>query len=82
MALLYPLTTEKAIGMIEKENKVTFIVDKKATKKEIVEEFEKNYNVKVESVHTLVTPKGKRKAFIRLQKGYSADEIATKLKMV
>jgi large subunit ribosomal protein L23 len=82
MALLYPLTTEKAIGMIEKENKVTFIVDKKATKKEIVDEFEKNYNVKVESVHTLVTPKGKRKAFIRLQKGYSADEIATKLKMV
>jgi len=81
MVLLYPLTTEKAIGMIEKENKVIFIVDRKATKKEVADEFEKAYNVKVKRVNLLITPKGKKKAFITLQKGYSADEIATKLKI-
>ena len=35
--LLYPLTTEKAIKMIETENKIVFVVKRKATKAEIAE---------------------------------------------
>src|SRR3989344_516238 len=30
--VLYPLITEKAVGMIETQNKLSFIVSKKATK--------------------------------------------------
>lgn len=80
MALKYPITTEKAIGMIEKENKILFVVEKNATKREIKEELEKTYGVKVAKVTTLVTPEGEKRAYIRIKEG-SADEIAAKWKI-
>jgi len=77
--LLYPLHTEKALTYIEKYNTVVFIVRRTATKLEIKEEFEKRFGVKVEEVRTLITPRGEKKAFIKLKKDYSASEIAVKL---
>ena len=41
MKVLYPMTTEKAIGGIETRNAITFEVEKNASKKEIKEEIEK-----------------------------------------
>ena len=76
--LLYPLTTEKTTRLLE-ENKIVFIVDLKATKKEIKKEFETEFNVKVDKVNVLITPKGKKKAIITLNKKYNAYDIATKL---
>jgi large subunit ribosomal protein L23 len=78
-ALLYPLHTEKALAYIEKYNTLVFIVRRTATKLEIKEEFEKRFGVKVEEVRTLITPRGEKKAFIKLKKDYSASEIAIKL---
>lgn len=77
--LLYPLHTEKALAYIEKYNTIVFIVRRTATKLEIKEEFEKRFGVKVEEVRTLITPRGEKKAFIKLKKDYSASEIAIKL---
>jgi len=77
--LLYPLHTEKALESIEKHNTIVFIVRRTATKGEIKEEFEKRFNVKVEEVRTLITPRGEKKAFIKLKKGYSASDIAVRL---
>jgi len=77
--LLYPLHTEKALAYIEKYNTLIFIVRRTATKLEIKEEFEKKFGVKVEEVRTLITPRGEKKAFIKLKKDYSASEIAIKL---
>lgn len=82
MALLYPITTEKAVGMIELENKLIFVVDKSSTKKEIKDEVEKQFSVKVEKVSTHITPKGQKRAFIRLKKGFKADDLAAKLKII
>jgi ribosomal protein uL23 len=79
--LQYPVTTEKAVGMIERENKIVFIVDTRADKKQIKEAVEKTYNVKVEKVNVLNAIDGRKKAFIKLAKGYSADDIAAKLKI-
>ena len=79
--LHYPITTEKAIGMIELENKIVFVVEKRATKPEIKMAVEKIYGVKVESVNTLITPKGDKRAYVKLAKGYKADDIAAKLKI-
>ena len=36
--ILFPLITEKAVDAIERENKLSFIVGKKATKPEIKKE--------------------------------------------
>ena len=40
----HPLSTEKAIRLMENENKLLFVVDKKATKKD-VKEAEKDQNI-------------------------------------
>lgn len=82
MVIMHPITTEKAIALIETENKMVFIVEKDATKKDIADEVEKSYNVKVDKVNVLITPQGRKKAYVKLQKGYSADELAAKLKII
>ena len=78
-ALKYPLSTEKAIRMIESDNILTFIVDLKASRSKIKEEIEKRFNVKVEDIRILITSKGKKKAYVRLNNNYPAIDIVTKL---
>jgi large subunit ribosomal protein L23 len=80
--LLYPYLTEKSVSLVEKENKIVFIVDRKANKKEIKEAFEKLFNVKVEKVNTQITAKGTKKAFIKLKPEFKAADVAAKLGMV
>ncbi len=72
-----PLVTEKAISAMEEENKLIFVVDIDANKSQIAEAFEDLYEVEVESVNTLVDPKARKKAYIKLSPDYSADELAT-----
>ncbi|MDP8011331.1 MAG: 50S ribosomal protein L23 [Thermoplasmata archaeon] len=76
--IVKPYITEKAMFMIEKENKLTFIVHRNATKKEIKWAIEKIFNVKVENINIVYTKEGK-KALVKLKQGYSADEIATRM---
>ncbi len=77
--LIRPLHTEKALLLIERENTITFIVDRKATKHDIKYAIEKLFDVKVERVNTLITPRGEKKAYIKLAPEYKASEIAMKL---
>lgn len=74
--ILYPLVGEKATLLREK-NKLTFIVDKKATKKDIKGAIEKTYNVKVVRVTTMITTEGLKKAHVTLDKTHSAEEITS-----
>lgn len=81
MILVEPIKTEKAIGKIEFNNKITFRVGEKSTKKQIKEEVEKIFSVKVHSVKTYLTQKGQKRAIVRLADGYKAEDISSKLKM-
>ena len=74
-----PLISEKAFELIEKENKLVIEVNLKATKSQIKEAIEKLYNVKVESVNTLITPKGNKKAYVRLSDFDDAADIASRM---
>jgi large subunit ribosomal protein L23 len=74
-----PLITEKTFDLIEKENKLAFVVEKGANKSQIKRAIEKIHNVKVLKVNTLITPQGEKKAFIKLHPDYSAQEIAIDL---
>jgi len=76
--LIYPLMGEKATSLREKENKLSFIVDKKSTKKEVKEAIESLYSVKVVSVQTCLTTDGKKKAHVRLDAKFSAEEVASR----
>ncbi|MAG22004.1 MAG: 50S ribosomal protein L23 [Candidatus Diapherotrites archaeon] len=75
----YPLITEKAINMIETENKLCFIVNMKANKAMVKDAVEKNYKIKVDSVKILNDRKGRKKAIVKINEKFKADEIATKL---
>lgn len=71
--------TQDAVSLIEKENKITFIVDIRATKKEIKKAVEELYNVKVVKVNTSITPLGEKKAYVKLSPETPASELAIKL---
>ncbi|MBM3309469.1 MAG: 50S ribosomal protein L23 [Candidatus Altiarchaeales archaeon] len=79
--LRYPLMGEKATFLRE-GNKLTFIVDKKASKSDIKEAIEKLYNVKVSKVKTMSTMEGLKKAYVTLDKAYSAEEIASQFGVI
>jgi large subunit ribosomal protein L23 len=82
MALLYPIATEKAINMVERDNIITYIVDMRSLKKEVKDEFEKTFNVKVARVSIVREARNRKKAYIKLSKEYKASDIALKLKLV
>jgi large subunit ribosomal protein L23 len=80
--LKYPHMTEKSIGLVESENKIVFIVDRKYKKEEIKEAFEEIFEAKVDKINTIITRDGKKKAFIKLKKEFSAADVAVKLGMI
>jgi len=77
--ILYPLMTESASLMVENENKLVFIVNLKAAKKDVKKAVEELYEVEVEKVNVLITPKGEKKAFVKLHPDYKAADVAIKL---
>jgi large subunit ribosomal protein L23 len=77
--VLYPLMTESASLMVEKENKLVFAVNLKASKTDVRRAVEQLYEVKVQSVNTQVTPTGEKKAFVKLHPDYRAADVAIKL---
>jgi large subunit ribosomal protein L23 len=76
-----PYITERTFDQIEKENKLCFIVEDKATKTQIANAVEALYEVKVRAVNTARTIKGK-KAFVRFAEENAATSLATKLGLV
>ncbi len=77
--IYYPLVTEKAVNMIDAENKITFVVSDKANKNNVKAIVEKTYNVKVKSVNIVRDRKGRKKAILRLSKENKAQDLATKI---
>jgi large subunit ribosomal protein L23 len=71
--------TEAASLMVEKENKLVFIINKKAGKADVKRAVEELYEVKVERVNLLTTPQGEKKAFVKLAPEYKAVDVAIKL---
>ena len=80
--ILQPYLTEKSIGKIETENKLVFIVDRKSTKKNIKWAIERALDVKVDKIQTTIDQKGRKKAWVKLAKGFSASDIATRFGML
>ena len=78
MNLIKPVSTEKAMRLLESENKIAFIVDRRTNKQEIKKEVEKTFKVKVQSVTTHIR-KNQKIAFIKLRKENPAIDIATKV---
>jgi large subunit ribosomal protein L23 len=80
--IIAPISTEKSLSLRESQNKLIFIVNRRANKREIKEAVEKLFNVKVEDIRTYITNKGEKRAIVKLKPEFKASEIATKLGLV
>lgn len=77
--IINPIITENAIASIEAENKLVFMVDRKATKKDVRRAVEELYEVEAEKVNVMITPLGEKKAFVKLNPRFKAADVAIKL---
>jgi large subunit ribosomal protein L23 len=77
--IFYPLMTESASLMVERDNKLIFVVNKKAGKADVKRAVEELYEVKVTKVTVQTTPKGEKKAFVKLHPEFKASDVAIKL---
>lgn len=74
--------SEKSLRLLEEQNVITFIVRRDASKPQIKKAVEKLMGVKVVKVNTLVTPRGEKKAYVKLAPEYNARDVAAKLGVV
>jgi large subunit ribosomal protein L23 len=74
----HPLATEKAIRLMEAENKLVFVVHIKATKADIRSAIEELFKAGVESVNMHIL-KGQKRAYVKFKMETPAIDIATDL---
>jgi len=77
--ILRPVVSEVALSRAERNNELVFIVNRRANKPTIKQAFEALYGVKVERVNTCVTPRGEKKAYIKLRPEYKASDLASRM---
>ena len=75
----YPVMTEVSSRILEAENKLVFVVNRNATKRDIKLAVEELYDVVVVKVNSTLTPEGEKKAFVKLHPDYKAVDVAIKL---
>jgi len=75
----HPLSTESAIKTIEDNNTLVFIVKKKTNKAQIKQAVQSLYRIKIKKVNTLITPKGMKKAYVKLTSDQDALDVANKI---
>ena len=81
MTIIKPITTEKAVKLIEAENIIIFCVDKRMNRTEIKKEVEEIFKVKVENINVMIR-QNKKFAYVKLKKENPAIDLATKLGMI
>ena len=76
--ILKPITSEKAVKMIDLDNTILFETSMTETKGTIKKEIEKIFKAKIVKVRTLIT-QNKKFAYVKFAKENPAIDIATKL---
>ena len=64
---------------MESENKLLFVVDRKAKKNDVKKAIETSFKVKVDGVNMFITSRGEKRAYIRLSPENPAIDVATQL---
>lgn len=79
--ILKPVTSEKAVKMLDLDNMLLFEVERKTKKPEIKKEVEEIFKVKVDKIRTHMKH-NKKFAYVKLNKSNLAVDVATKLGMI
>ena len=76
--IIMPWLAEKSMEARSMEQRLEFIVDKRANKTQIARAVETIFEVEVAKVNTRITKHGKH-ASVRLAEGYDAEDAAMRL---
>ena len=79
--MMKPVTTEKAVRLIELNNTLVFEVDKRKSKSEIKKDIEEMFKVKIDSINSFIR-KNKKTVYVRLNTKNPAIDVATKLGLI
>ena len=79
--MLRPVTSEKAVRLIELNNTLIFETDRRQSKTEVKEEIENEFKVKVEKMNSLIR-RNKKYVYAKLNAKNPAIDVATKLGMI
>ena len=77
--IIKPHVTEKTMNLIDMNNEITFVVNRKANKSQIKKAFETRFEEDVVRVNTHITPKGVKLAYIKLVEEGKAEDVAVKM---
>ncbi len=78
----FVLMTEKAIRFIEAQNRLVFVVDRKAHKEQIRKAVEGAFQSRISDVNVMIDQKGRKRAFVKFEKPGEAGEIAIRLGII
>ncbi len=73
----YPLSNEKTIRLMESENKLAFVVDRRANKNDVKNAVQVMFKAKVLSVNSHITRDGNKVVFVKFDITSPAIDIAT-----
>ncbi len=75
--LLHAYVTEKSMDEMERQNKLEFSVDRRATRAEVKRAVEELYQCKVDKVNIKIVRVGKI-ATVKFASGYSSEDIGSR----
>ncbi len=78
----FTVMTEKAVQLVEKQNKLVFVVRRDATKNQIKKAVESAFSAKVNRIQTMIDQSGRKKAYVKFAKDGEAGEIAIRLGII
>ncbi len=78
----YPLSTERSIRNIEFDNKIVFVVHRKAKKLDVKRAVEQLFNVKVREVNMQNAATGEKRAYVKLSAAYPASDVSADLGLI
>jgi len=70
------------MAKIEGQNTLVFVVDARATKKQIKDAVKRMYDIDCMKVNTLIRPDGAKKAYVRLTADCDALDVANRIGII
>ena len=80
--IIRPVTSEKAVRLMESQNIITLIVDLRSNKSEIKKAVNSLFKTKPVKVNTLITPRSEKKAYVKLSMDTNALDIGAELGVI
>jgi large subunit ribosomal protein L23 len=77
-----PLSTEKAIRQIEFDNKLTFVINPRATKQDVKRAVEELFKVRVVKINIQNSFTGQKRAYVKLGPEHLASDVSADLGLI